>query len=104
MIRNWLRSTLGVDELENRVCDLEGRIDNLEVEIKRGLRQFGSYKNRSKDELKLMRKQVSDLLETVEALVSHNENNESLERALALRKRLRNNYTRINRYINESVT
>jgi hypothetical protein len=91
----WISKTLGIDELRRRLDDLEGRMDTLESEVERGMRHFHGYKDRSKKELVLMKNQITDLLQSVEALINHQENKESLDRALNMRKRLRNNLSRI---------
>jgi len=108
---NWIRRKLGVDELKRGLDDLEGRVDNLEgrmntleKEVERRIRHFGGYKHRTKKELTLMKKQVADLLETVETLINHQENKEGLDRAYAMRRRLRNHLTRINRNMNSQAS
>jgi molecular chaperone GrpE (heat shock protein) len=77
------------------ITELEGRVDSLEKEVERQLRHFGNYKNRTDKELDLMRKQVTDVLETIDNLVKQGEYQRDMHRAKNLIKRLKNNKTRI---------
>ena len=77
------------------IHDLENRINKIENQINYQLRHFGNYKNRTKGELELMRKQIDDLLQAVEYLIKNEENKQYIQSAKNLRKRLRNNRTRI---------
>ncbi|MFZ4702304.1 MAG: hypothetical protein ACOYMG_19855 [Candidatus Methylumidiphilus sp.] len=100
---NWLKKPSidellkRIDDIERKVNDHEIRLSSLEENVERGLRRLGGYDYRTEEELKTMKLQVSDLLEAVESLIKHQENKESIARASALGRRLRNNLTRIDR-------
>lgn len=103
---NWLGEKLGISEikerlnnLENRVSVVETKITALEGEVGRGLENFGNYKNRTKEELDLMRRNIETILDTVNNVIDTLESEEAKNRAIALRKRLKNNQTRINNYL-----
>jgi len=92
---DWVCEKLGIKELRIKMEQLEGRVDSLEKHIEETLRHFGHYNSRTKEELLLMKKQIVDLLESTEAIISHQENKDGIQRASRLKSRLRNNLTRI---------
>ncbi|MFQ5560346.1 MAG: hypothetical protein ACE5FU_07165 [Nitrospinota bacterium] len=92
----WVRRKSRLAELAARVSSLEGRVEALEGEVDRGMKHLGNYEKRTDEELLLMKNQVTDLLTSTDALISTQENNEGLKRAKQLKRRLKNNLTRIN--------
>lgn len=94
---NWAKQKLGITELDQRMTDLEMRVVTLEGHMESMLDSFGSYKSRTKEELEMMNMQISDMLDTVESVIQFQENQMAIDRAARLRKRLRNNKTRISK-------
>lgn len=92
---NWLGEMLGLNDIRQRLDELEDRVSSLEDSTSFVLKDFGNYKNRTDSELKLMESQISRLLDQINDVLSTLDNAEGIERAKALRKRLRNNQTRI---------
>lgn len=104
---NWLGQKLGINQILERLGQLEKRVDEVEIrlnalegEVQRGLKHHGDYKNRSDKELQLMKSQIQTLLDTVNNVLDTLEYKEGAERAKRLRSRLKNNLTRINKNIN----
>jgi len=93
VVKQLLREMLGLPDLEKRVQRIEIRLDEVESKV----RNFGDYRNQSSRKLKEMHEEISTLLETVEALVKEREHRVNLLEAKRLRKRLKNNKTRIER-------
>ena len=106
MVWEFLKGKLGIREIEKALIEHEKRLEVLDREIAeaRGkmtqmdftLVAYGSYKTRTEEELKLMRQQIEQFMTTADEIVTALEYNEGIERAKALRRRLRNNLTRIN--------
>ena len=94
---DYVGKKLGLPELEQRVVAMERRIVFLERDVNSSLDKFGDYKNRTRDELGRMRKDIDNLLDGVEALVQQAEHKRDIQRAKQLRGRLRNNQTRIDK-------
>jgi predicted nucleic acid-binding Zn-ribbon protein len=99
---NWLGEMLGINAVRDRLADLENRVDGLEdrvTSLERSttltLEDFGDYKNRTNEELKLMESQISRLLNHINDVLSTLDNTEGIARAKRLQSRLRNNHTRI---------
>jgi molecular chaperone GrpE (heat shock protein) len=99
---NWLGEMLGINavrdrlaELEDRVEGLEDRVTSLERSTTLTLEDFGNYKNRTNEELRLMESQISRLLDHINDVLSTLDNTEGIARAKRLQSRLRNNDTRI---------
>ena len=92
---NWARQKIGVAELEQRMTDLEMRVVSLEDHMDSMLKNFGSYKSRTGEELALMERQINDMLDTVESVIQVQENQIAIQKAIRLRSRLRNHSTRI---------
>lgn len=84
-------------ELEGRVDQIEVRLDAVEQHVVSTLDQFGDYKNRSVEELVLMKGQIGGLVGSVGSLILSAENAAAVERAKSLRRRLLNNQTRIDK-------
>lgn len=84
-------------ELEGRVDQIEVRLDAVEQHVVSTLDQFGDYKNRTVEELVLMKGQIGGLVGSVESLILSAENAAAVERAKSLRRRLLNNQTRIDK-------
>jgi hypothetical protein len=59
------------------------------------LDQFGDYKNRTQNKLKIMDEQMSLMVDICESLVRDAINQSDIIRAKAVLRRLRNNKTRI---------
>ncbi len=74
---------------------LEDRLTALERSTTLTLEDFGNYKNRTDEELKLMESQISRLLDVINDVLSTLDNQEGILRAKNLQRRLKNNYTRI---------
>ena len=77
------------------ITDLEGRVDVLEKDIERQLRHFGNYEKRTKEELVLMKKQIGDILKSIDSMIRRREYKDDIPRAKNLLKKLKNNKTRI---------
>ena len=77
------------------ITDLEGRVDVLEKDIERQLRHFGNYEKRTKEELVFMKKQIGDILKSIDSMIKRREYKENVPRAKNLLKKLKNNKTRI---------
>lgn len=92
---NWLGEKLGINELRKRLDNLENRVSALESSTELILKDFGNYKSRTQEELKLMESQVSRLLDQIDDVLSTLDNVEGITRAKSLQRRLRNNHTRI---------
>ncbi|HEK0718892.1 hypothetical protein [Stutzerimonas degradans] len=88
-------------ELEGRVDRIEVRLDAVEQHVVSTLDQFGDYKNRTVEELVLMKGQIDGLVQSVESLILSAENTAAMERAKSLRRRLLNNQTRIEKNLKE---
>lgn len=87
-----------LSELERRTAELENRVTNIESNLTlmaSQLDQFGKYKNRTQDELKLMNEQISLMVDACESLVKDAINQSDIIRAKSVLRRLRNNKTRI---------
>ena len=92
---NWLGEMLGINEIRKRLDNLEDRVASLENSTELIMKDFGDYKNRTREELKLMESQVSRLLGQINDVLSTLDNVEGITRTKSLRQRLRNNHTRI---------
>ena len=77
------------------ITDLEGRVDVLEKDIERQLRHFGNYEKRTKEELVFMKKQIGDILKSIDSMIKRREYKDDIPRAKNLLKKLKNNKTRI---------
>lgn len=95
MFRRFIWKALGIDQLEKRVDKIDSRLDATEVQCEMMLRHFGGYKHRTSRELKLMDGQIQDLIVTCEALLSRSQSVQAIQRAKALKKRLKQNKARI---------
>jgi len=105
MEREYLEGKLTLPDVEKILARLENRLDILERatagangRMRRNesfLEHLGRDKKRTEDELTLMDEQVWQLLQTTDEVVGTLESNEAIEQAKALRRRLRNNLTRI---------
>ena len=109
-MRDWAKRQLGIPEILDRLGELEKRADTsdtrlsaLEYQVESTLNHFGDYKNRTAEELRLMSSQLSDMIETAEALVSAAEHSSAEEQAKSLRRRLKNNLTRAQKAANSLV-
>jgi archaellum component FlaC len=92
---NWLGEKLGINEIRKHLDDLENRVSSLEKSTESTLKDFGNYKSRTHEELKLMESQVSRLVDQVNDVLSTLDNEEAIRRAKRLQQRLKNNHTRI---------
>lgn len=92
---NWLGEMLGINDIRKRLDDLEGRVTSLERSTLLILEDFGDYKNRTYEELKLMESQISRLLDQINDVLSTLDNTDGITRAKSLQRKLKNNYTRI---------
>ena len=94
-VREALRGWLGVADLEKRLAVVEQRLNQLEKDVDRTLQSFGRYQERTRKELVLMKDVVQDYLDDIDELLNKEVNGEPKDRIIALRRRLRNNLTRI---------
>jgi archaellum component FlaC len=92
---NWLGEMLGIPDIRKRLDELESRVTSLERSTVLILEDFGDYKNRTHEELKLMESQISRLLDQINDVLSTLDSTEGITRARSLQRRLRNNHTRI---------
>jgi exonuclease VII small subunit len=106
---NWLGDMLGINvvrdhlaELENQVATLEDqvirledRVTSLERSTTLTLEDFGDYKSRTNEELKLMELQITRLLDHINDVLSTLDSIEGISRAKRLQSRLKNHRTRI---------
>jgi hypothetical protein len=97
-VQDWLRNWLGVIDIENKLVSLEQRISAIEEQVSCTLKHFGNYKNRTKEELVLMRSQLQTLLDSIKNIIESVDNQQHQIRALKLRARLLNNLNRINKH------
>lgn len=98
MVIDFIKKRLGIDEIIRRLDTIEPKVAEIEAQMKqmeRTLGHFGDYKRRTQEELKLMKDQMEDLLGAVENLIENAETQHKIQEAKALRRRLRNNHTRI---------
>lgn len=96
---NWLQNWLGITDLQKRVDILDERMASIEALVETTLDNFGNYKSRTTEELKLMKKVIDNILHTLDNTIESLEYDTDLDRAKRLRRRLRNNQTRINKAI-----
>ena len=75
MIKKAIKRFLDIDQLENQMNDMDQRVKAVELQIMTVkdhatimLNNFGDYKNRTSEELKLMNGQIGDVLNTVDEL------------------------------------
>jgi hypothetical protein len=94
MLKQFFRKYLGIDELERRVDDVDQQVKTIELVLNN---LGGDFKNRTKKQLNRMGKQIGYLLGSVEALIERGESQDAIERAKALRRRLRYNQGKINK-------
>ena len=90
---DYLGQKLGLPELEQRVKALEVNVHDLERDFKSAA--FGDYKNKTRFELKQLREDVGNLLDSVEALIQHAEDQEEIKSAKKLKQKLKLNQTKI---------
>jgi predicted nucleic acid-binding Zn-ribbon protein len=95
MAIGWIKSKLGITDLEQRVNTLESKISTLESKVDVGLKRLGRYNSRTKEELVLMRDQIDDLIAISNANANQLEIMDEKERAKKLLKRLKNHKTRV---------
>lgn len=95
-LRSWLQQWLGIGDLHQRVADLDRRIGSIEMHVASTLQHFGNYRGRTDAELVLMRSQLETMLEAVSNVIDAVENQADKQRAINLKRRLRNNLTRVN--------
>ena len=100
MVKGFIQGFLGIDELKKQVDAIDQRVEAIDQQVKdiklqtdTTLHHFGDYKNRTEEELKLMKKQVDDLIQRFESIETESET-EVVMRTRSL-KRLRNHQTRI---------
>lgn len=88
-----------IERLEEIVNTLDNKVTTLvtafEKHVASALGHFGDFKNRTDKELRLMQNQIDNLLGSVEAIIQHMRNQQDIQRARQLLKRLKNNKTRI---------
>ncbi|CAM4206068.1 hypothetical protein [Vibrio neonatus] len=101
MAIGWIKSRLGITDLEQRVDNLDSKIGNLESQVQVGLKHFGKYKSRTKEELVLIREQINDLIAISNANMNQLNIMEDKERAKKLLKRLKNHKTRVDKHIKQ---
>ena len=103
MVKKAIKKFFGIDELESQVNNLEQRLGSVEIQVSQqasqmddALSRFGDYKNRTREELELMEKQIGDLIRRFESIEI--ETVEEKETVIAIKsrslKRLKNHRTR----------
>lgn len=96
-MQTWLRDWLGITKIEEKLVDLELRMSTIEEQVSFTLKHFGGYRNRTDEELLLMRSLLETLLDSIRNIIDSVNNQQHQIRALKLRARLLNNLTRINK-------
>lgn len=76
------------------MAKVEARVDSVESLHTSTLNDFGRYKNRSREELTLIKTQLASMIASIESLVEVGENQSDIQRAKLLLRRARNNHTR----------
>lgn len=99
-LRGWLQQWLGINDLHQQVAELDRRIAQIDTDVTSILQHFGNYRNRTDGELTLMRDQLETMLETVSNVIESVENQADRQRAIGLRRRLKNNLGRVNSVYN----
>jgi predicted nucleic acid-binding Zn-ribbon protein len=106
---NWLGEMLGTNEVGRRIRELEDQVSTLGDQVVRledrvtslersttlTLEDFGDYKSRTNEELKLMELQITRLLDHINDVLSTLDSIDGITRAKRLQSRLRNHRTRI---------
>ena len=95
-LRSWLRQWLGVHDLHEQIIQLDGRMGQIETHIISTLQHFGGYRNRTVEELTLIRSQLETMHATISNVIDAVENQADIQKAARLRARIRNHLTRIN--------
>ena len=93
MVKGAIKKFLDIDKLESQVSDIDQRVKTVELRTETAFHHLGDYKNRTTKQLNRMRKEIDDLLDSVEAIVERAESKEATERARKLSKRLKLNKT-----------
>ena len=94
MIWDYLAKKLGIPDLKVRIDGIETRIAHLENLVESSLKDLGGYKERTAEELRVMKTQIENMLDSIEALIQIEEGQEVIEDAKRLRRRLKNHKTR----------
>lgn len=78
MIKNAIKKLLDIDKLENQMHDMDQRVKTVELQTTTAIDQaasmlsrFGTYENRTSEELQLMKAQIADCLNRVDELDTH---------------------------------
>ena len=96
---DFLATKLGIRDLDERVEELTGRIDNLETIVSSTVRNFGDKQTRTNEELNLIKDQISNILQAVENILESEENQRLTRDARSLSRRLKNHRTRVDKIL-----
>jgi light-regulated signal transduction histidine kinase (bacteriophytochrome) len=94
-LKDWIRRWLGIPKIEARVDQLEGMMGEIDRLVSKSLDSYGQYSSRSTEELRLMKTDIDNLIDTMENMMKAIEDEAHIKRAKDLLRRLRNNRTRI---------
>ena len=92
---DWIKGKLGIQELNQRLDDMESRVGALESSVGSLLGDFGGYKQRTDKELVFMKSQIDKMIEMADNLQKASEYEDGIARAKRLVTRLRGHRTRI---------
>ena len=90
-LRSILEEFLGISDLRGRVGRLESKFELFASQLE----DLGGYKEMTKRELIEVRGTIKTIHKILEKIIDSKGHDEEFERAKALRKRLRNNLTRV---------
>lgn len=88
---------LGIRELKDRMDYLEHRMSNVEGLVEASLKDFGKYRTRTTEELRLMKGNLENLLTAVDAMIDSATTQRDIDRGKSLRRRLKGHLTRANK-------
>ncbi|MGH6852043.1 MAG: hypothetical protein ACREDJ_02370 [Methylocella sp.] len=94
-LKNWLCQWLGIHDLREQITQLDGRMGQIETHVTSTLQHFGGYRNRTDEELTLMRSQLETMLATISNVIEAAENQADIRRAARLKKRLKYKLTKV---------
>ena len=98
MVKGFIKGVLGIDDLEQRVDGLGQRVSTIERQMQDGFRraeeklsEFGNFKKQNEEDLDRMRREIENLLGSVQSLIALAQSQADIERAKRLLKRLKLN-------------
>lgn len=90
----FFRNILGIDDLEERVTELEDQMEHVFNKFDSDLDTFKDYKNKTEEELRELASTMDYMLDVTEALINTEDNKANLDRAKAVQRKIRHNRTR----------